>query len=63
MGILTDIWFGLGHFFIWTFENLLEPIAHSFDWILFIVGFGLIGWWLYKLASFGDKEDKEYKGW
>lgn len=64
MGILTDFWFGIGHFFLWTFENILEPIAHSADWILFIVGFGLIFWWLYKLLiSFGDTKDRDYTGW
>ncbi|MDD3458265.1 MAG: hypothetical protein PHO74_02170 [Weeksellaceae bacterium] len=63
MGILTDFWFGLGYFFIWTFDYILVPIANSFDWILFFIGLGLIVWWLYKLAQFGDKEDREYKGW
>lgn len=63
MGILTDFWFGLGHFFLWTYKYILEPIADVSDWILFVLGVGLIGWWLFKLASFGNKEDKEYKGW
>lgn len=63
MGILADFWFGLGHFFNWTFEHLLEPIAHVSDWIFVTIGAVLIIWWLSKLAGFGNDNEKDYKGW
>ncbi|WP_424368111.1 DUF6341 family protein [Moheibacter sp.] len=45
------------------FENLLVPIGHSFDWILFIVGMVMMGWWLVKLKQFGNDNEKDYEGW
>lgn len=63
MGLITDIIFGIGYLSTWTFENLLVPIGYAFDWILFIVGMGLMAWWLYKLAQFGNENEKDYKGW
>lgn len=65
MGLITDIFFGLGDMFQWTFRNLLVPIGHVADWILFIVGSVLLVWWCIKLASFGnDREtEKDYSGW
>lgn len=63
MGLITDIFFAISNFFKWIFENTLVPIGIGFDWILFIVGMALLGWWLYKLAQFGDDNEKDYKGW
>ncbi|HUH36117.1 MAG TPA: hypothetical protein VL022_09820 [Moheibacter sp.] len=63
MGLITDMFFGLGNFFKWTFENVLLPIANVADWILFIIGMGLMAWWLFKLSQFGNDNEKDYKGW
>lgn len=63
MGLITDFFFGLSNFFKWTFETLLVPIGTAFDWILFIVGMVMMGWWLKKLLEFGDDNEKDYEGW
>jgi len=63
MGLITDIIFGFAYLCKWTFENLLIPIGHSLDWILFVVAMALLGWWLYKLAQFGNDNEKDYEGW
>lgn len=63
MGLITDIFFGIANFFKWIFENTLVPIGHSMDWLLFIVGMVLMGWWLYKLVQFGNDNEKDYEGW
>ena len=63
MGLITDMFFGLAYFFKWTFETFLLPIVNVSDWILFFVGMGLLGWWLYQLAQFGNDNEKDYKGW
>lgn len=63
MGLITDIFFGIGYLFTWTFENILAPIGTAFDWVLFIIGMAMIAWWLYKLAQFGNDNEKDYEGW
>lgn len=63
MGLITDMFFGLSKMFTWSFENILYPIANVADWILFVVGAGLLAWWLFKLAQFGNDNEKDYKGW
>lgn len=63
MGLITDLFFGFGNLCIWTFKNILEPIGYVFDWILFAIGLVMIGWWLYKLNQFGNKNEKDYEGW
>jgi hypothetical protein len=63
MGLITDIFFGIANFFKWIFENTLVPIGHVADWLLFIVGMVLMGWWLYKLVQFGNDHEKDYEGW
>lgn len=63
MGLITDILFGFGYLCKWTFENLLVPIGHVADWLLFIVGMVMLGWWLYKLNQFGSENEKDYEGW
>lgn len=63
MGLITDMFFGLAHFFKWSYESILLPIAKTTDWILFVVGMGLLAWWLFKLAQFGNDNEKDYEGW
>ena len=63
MGLITDILFALSNLFKWLFENTLVLIGHTFDWILFIVGMVMMGWWLVKLKQFGNDNEKDYKGW
>ncbi|MDX9704249.1 MAG: hypothetical protein RBT46_00890 [Weeksellaceae bacterium] len=63
MGLITDMWFGLADFFKWSFEEILVPIAKVTDWALFIIAMALMAWWLYKLAQFGNDNEKDYKGW
>lgn len=63
MGLITDMLFGIGYFFKWMFENTLAPIGYGMGWILFIVGMAMLGWWLYKLAEFGNDNEKDYEGW
>lgn len=63
MGLITDIFFGIANFFKWIFENTLVPIGIGMDWILFIIGMVMMGWWLYKLAQFGNDNEKDYEGW
>lgn len=62
MGLITDIFFALGDFFTWSY-GLLEWIGTPLDWILFIVGMGLLGWWCLQLLKFGNDNEKDYKGW
>lgn len=63
MGLITDIFFAFSNLCKWLFENILVPIGHSFDWILFVVGMVLMGWWLFKLKQFGNDNEKDYEGW
>ncbi|MFV0305711.1 MAG: hypothetical protein ACK5IC_09560 [Moheibacter sp.] len=63
MGLITDLWFGLANMFKWLFENTLVPIGTVTNWILFVVGIGLLAWWLFKLAQFGNENEKDYEGW
>ncbi|MFA5618893.1 MAG: hypothetical protein WDA08_01160 [Weeksellaceae bacterium] len=64
MGLITDIWFGLGNMFKWLFENTLTPIATSVNWILFFIGIGLLVWWLYQLYKLtGPEHEDDYRGW
>ena len=63
MGLITDIWFAFANLCKWLFENILVKIGTSMDWILFVVGMVMMGWWLYKLVQFGDENEKDYEGW
>ena len=60
MGIITDLFFGLGNISEWTFENLLEPIGYISAWAFTFIGIALLGWWLVKIASFGTENEKKY---
>lgn len=62
MGVITDLIFGLGDVFQWTFTNVLVPIGYYADWLLFVLGAGLLTWWCVKLAQFGSDEEKNYDG-
>ncbi len=63
MGLITDLFFAIGNFFKWTFENLLEPIGYWSGWIFTIIGIGLLLWWLKQLLHFGNDNEKKYNGW
>lgn len=63
MGLITDLFFAFSNFCKWMFEHTLVPIAYVTDWILFVVGMVLMGWWLVKLKQFGNDNEKDYEGW
>lgn len=63
MGLITDILFAFADLCKWMFENTLVPIGHAVDWILFIIGMVMMGWWLVKLKQFGNDNEKDYEGW
>ncbi|GGE88306.1 hypothetical protein SAMN05443634_10726 [Chishuiella changwenlii] len=60
MGVITDLFFAIGDFCKWTFENLLSPIGVIFGWLFTFIGIALMGWWLNKLAKFGNDNEKKY---
>lgn len=54
---MTDVWYGLGHFFQWTF-GMMKALGNGpnlFFWLLIIT---LIGTWLRMQGKF-NKEAKE----
>ncbi|QAR31715.1 hypothetical protein EQP59_10380 [Ornithobacterium rhinotracheale] len=52
----TEIFFGIGDFFQWTF-NALPPIGVFMGWLLSAVILGLLIWWCIQIVGFG-KDDK-----
>ena len=60
MGIITDLFFAIGDICKWTFEHLLSPVGVIFGWLFTFIGCALLGWWLYKIASFGTENEKRY---
>ncbi len=63
MGLITDLFFAIGHLFKWSFENLLLPIGYYADWIFTFIAAGFLVWWLSKSLSMGSDNEKDYKGW
>jgi hypothetical protein len=45
--------------FEWTFENVIGPISHSFNWVCIVFCFIAIGYWLNRQKKYNQKAAKE----
>ena len=58
----TEIFFGIGNFFQWTF-GILPHIGIVMGWILSAIILGFLIWWCIRIVGFGknDKRIVDYR--
>jgi len=48
----SDIFYGLGDFMYWLFQNTLEPIGDAFWIVTLLFGFVCFAYWMYRQVQY-----------
>ncbi|MBL7942064.1 MAG: hypothetical protein JNM00_04825 [Flavobacteriales bacterium] len=54
-----DILYPIADALKWTFENLLEPSSHWFNWVCIVFAFMGIFYWLRRQSAYNKKAAQE----
>ena len=55
----TDVFYGLGDFMYWLFENTMEPIGDIFWMISLVFGFLAFGYWMMRQSKYNQAAEND----